>query len=164
MALIKKIISKLSWFFSEVVPNCGFVLLFLTFLITIASRYVFNAPVPWTYEVSILSYMWIMFFGVGLAFKNKGHVVFSLFYDTLGDRGKFISQLLSDSLIVILLSIAFVPCVDSWLSKQMVTGVLEIPYTIVFAPFMWMYAELIIRAIQSIIKNIKDYKSTGKVS
>ncbi len=164
MVLFKKILGKLSWFFSELIPSCGFVLLFITFMITIVSRYVFNTPVPWTYEVSVLAYMWIMFFAVGLAFKNKDHVVFSLLYDTLSDRGKFLTQILSDALIALLLILSFVPCFDSWISKEMITGVLKIPYPIAFAPFMWMYAELIVRSIISIVSNIKVYKTTGKVS
>ena len=44
--------------------------------------------------------------------------------------------------LLILLVICFVPCWHSLVGKQMVTGVLKLPYTVVFAPFMYMLAEV----------------------
>ena len=45
-----------------------------------------------------------------------------------------------------------------------VTGVLKLPYTVVFAPFMYMLAEIIVRTCINIRNAFKEYKEGGKES
>ena len=66
----------LMYIMSTVIPGISFTIIFLTFMLTIISRYILKAPVAWSYEISILAYMWTMFFGVGRALKAGEHVVF----------------------------------------------------------------------------------------
>ena len=70
-------------FMGIVVPSISFIMIFITFMISICSRYFFRSAVTWSYEVSVLGYMWTMFFGVGKAIEADEHVVFGLVYDTL---------------------------------------------------------------------------------
>ena len=60
--------------------------------------------------------------------------------------------------LLALLLFCFVPCVQALLGRQMVTGVLKLPYTVVFAPFVYMLAEVIVRTVINIVKTVKDYK------
>ena len=66
--------------------------------------------------------------------------------------------------LLILLLLCFVPCWHSLIGKQMVTGVLKLPYTVVFAPFMYMLAEIIVRTCINIRNAFKEYKEGGKES
>ncbi|WP_320123084.1 TRAP transporter small permease [uncultured Sphaerochaeta sp.] len=116
-------------------------------MLTIISRYILKTPVTWSYEVSILAYMWTMFFGVGKALQQKEHVVFSLLYDHVSPRKQLIFDILSNLLIVLLIGIALVPSVNSLLQKKMITGVLKIPYTVAFAPLIYMFVNVMIRSI-----------------
>ena len=79
---------KILDFFEIGVTSISFIVIFVTFMISILSRYIFRIPVTWTYEISILGYMWTMFFGVGKAIDNDEHVVFSLVYDKISPKGK----------------------------------------------------------------------------
>ena len=65
----KKIGKKIADFLGVFIPNITFLVIFLTFMVTIVSRYFFKTPVTWSYEVSVLGYMWTMFFGVGKAME-----------------------------------------------------------------------------------------------
>lgn len=141
-----------------VIPSITFVVIFVTFMISIVSRYCFKTPVTWSYEVSVLGYMWTMFFGVGKAMETDDHVVFGLIYDTLKPFGQFLFKAIYNIFLLLLLVICFVPCVESMFSKQMVTGVLKLPYTVVFAPFIYMMAEVIIRSGINVYKAYNDYK------
>lgn len=141
-----------------VIPSITFVVIFVTFMISIVSRYCFKTPVTWSYEVSVLGYMWTMFFGVGKAMETDDHVVFGLIYDTLKPFGQFLFKAIYNIFLLLLLVICFVPCVESMFSKQMVTGVLKLPYTVVFAPFIYMMAEVIIRSGINVYKAYSDYK------
>lgn len=86
----KKIGKKIVDFLGVFIPNITFLVIFLTFMVTIVSRYFFKTPVTWSYEVSVLGYMWTMFFGVGKAMEADEHVVFGLVYDAVKPRTQFI--------------------------------------------------------------------------
>ena len=144
------------------VPNITFTIIFITFMLTIVSRYIFKTPITWSYEVSILAYMWTMFFGVGKAMEKDEHVVFSLLYDKLGLKGQVACKVLYNVMMVALISLAFIPCVNSLLSKKMITGVLKLPYKIIFAPLLYMFADVIIRSIIDIVNSIKSLKLPKK--
>ena len=141
----KKIGKKIVDFLGVFIPNITFLVIFLTFMVTIVSRYFFKTPVTWSYEVSVLGYMWTMFFGVGKAMEADEHVVFGLVYDAVKPRTQFIFKVVYNTFLLILLVTCFVPCFQSMVGKKMVTGVLKLPYTVVFAPFMYMLAEIIVR-------------------
>ena len=65
---------KIMTVLSEGVPMLSFCIVFITFMMTIISRYVLRVAIPWSYEVSILGYMYCMFFGSGIAIKRDEHV------------------------------------------------------------------------------------------
>lgn len=154
----RKSINAILYFLGTVIPNIAFVCIFLTFMVTIISRYVLKTPVAWSYEVSILAYMWTMFFGVGKAMTADEHVVFGLVYDSVGPRTKLIFRITSNLLLIILIGIAFIPSIHSLSSKRMVTGVLKLPFSVVFAPLIFMFAEIIIRSLIDLRKNLLQLK------
>lgn len=147
MQLLRVLGRKVVYFLDTILPNITFIIIFLTFMLTIISRYILKTPVAWSYEVSILAYMWTMFFGVGKALKEKEHVVFSLLYDHVGPGKKLIFDILSNILIIFLIGIAFIPSINSLLKKKMITGILKIPFTVAFAPLIYMFANVMIRSI-----------------
>jgi hypothetical protein len=53
------------------------------------------------------------------------------------------------------------PSLASLLSKQGITGVLELPYKWVFAPFILMFAEIIIRCAYKVIKEFMPETKEG---
>ncbi len=154
--------TKLSHVLGTVIPNIAFTIIFLTFMLTIVSRYILRTPISWSYEISILAYMWTMFFGVGKAMKRGEHVVFSLVYDKVGEKMQRIFLIAADALLILLLGMAFIPSIHSLLGKRMMTGVLKMPYTIVFAPCIYMFAEIIIRSCYDLYIQAKALKSASK--
>ncbi len=158
MKLASKIGKGLVYVLGTVIPNITFTVIFVTFMITIISRYVLKAPVAWSYEISILAYMWTMFFGVGKAMTADEHVVFGLVYDSMKPRVQKIFKISANLLLIITLVVVFIPSIHSLLSKRMVTGVLKLPFSVVFAPLIFMFAEIIIRSIMDLVKNIKEVK------
>lgn len=163
---IRRISNTLSNLLGTIIPNISFTIIFLTFMLTIISRYVLRTPISWSYEISILAYMWTMFFGVGKALKRGEHVVFSLVYDKVSPKMQVVFLILTDILLIVLIGIAFIPSIHSLLGKRMVTGVLKMPYTVVFSPCIYMFAEIIIRSCIDLSKQINAFKMiiTGEQS
>jgi len=154
----KRVGKAVSYTLGTVIPNITFTIIFVTFSITIISRYALKTPVAWAYEVSILAYMWTMFFGVGKAMAREEHVVFSLVYDTMTPAVRSLFRIASNVILIALLGIVFLPSVNSLLSKRMVTGVLKMKFSLVFAPLIYMFAEIIVRSIIDLRKNLKNLR------
>ena len=147
---------------SEGIPMVAFLVVFVTFMMTIFCRYVLRFAIPWSYEVSILGYMYCMFFGSGIALKRDDHVVFSLLYDKLPPIGKLISKLVYNAALIILIAIVFVPCFNSLMASTMKTGILKMPYKVVFAPFLWMMFECAFRCLFYMKASWDEYKEVTK--
>ena len=154
-----KIGSKLMTVLSEGVPMVAFLVVFVTFMMTIICRYVLRFAIPWSYEVSILGYMYCMFFGSGIALKRDEHVVFSLLYDKLPPLGQLISKLVYNTALVVLICIVFTPCLNSLMASTMKTGILKMPYKVVFAPFLWMLFECAFRCLFYMKASWEEYKA-----
>ena len=157
--------AKVMTVLSEGVPMVAFLVVFITFMMTIFCRYVLRFAIPWSYEVSILGYMYCMFFGSGIALKRDEHVVFSLLYDKLPPIGQLICKLVYNAVLVVLIAIIFTPCLNSLMASTMKTGILKMPYKVVFAPFLWMLFECAFRCMFYMKASWDEYKAvTGKGS
>lgn len=158
MDKFKKTVKIIADFLGETIPTITFTIIFVTFVAQIIARYFFGKSITWSNEVSVLAYMWTMFFGVGKAMEADAHVVFGLVYDAVGQKARYIFRMAYNILLIVCLALAFVPCVDKWLGQKMITGVLKLPYKLVFAPFIYMMLEMIIRSIVEMVKVHKLYK------
>ena len=157
-----KLGSKIMTVLSEGMPMVAFLVVFVTFMMTIICRYVLRFAIPWSYEVSILGYMYCMFFGSGIALKRDEHVVFSLLYDKLPPLGKLICKLVYNAALVVLIAIVFTPCFKSLMASTMRTGILKMPYKVVFAPFLWMLFECAFRCMFYMKASWQEYKEVTK--
>ena len=153
---------KIMTVLSEGVPMVAFLVVLVTFMMTIICRYVLRFAIPWSYEVSILGYMYCMFFGSGIALKRDEHVVFSLLYDKLPPLGKLICKLVYNIVLIVLIAIVFVPCINSLMASTMKTGILKMPYKFVFAPFLWMLFECAFRCLFYMKTSWEEYKGVKK--
>lgn len=158
----KNVVKKINNIIGVFFPCILFLALFFSFVATIFYRYIANKSVVWGNEVAILAYMWIMFFGCGKAMENDEHVVFSLVYDVVSPMGKMVMKLVYNAVLVILMVICFQPCLKALLASTQITGVLKLPYTMVFAPFIWMMLNIIVYSIINIKKALDEYKVSGK--
>ena len=158
---MKKIWKGIGYILGTIIPNITFLIIFITFSMTIISRYVLKAPVTWAYEISILAYIWTMFFGVGKAMSAQEHVVFGLVYDHISPRSKAIFRIIGDVVLILLMVLVLYPSFEKMLSKRMVTGVLKLPYSVIFSPLLFMFADIIYRSVLDLIKVIKNGVEDG---
>ena len=61
-------------------------LIFVAFLIQIALRYVFNWPVGWTIEVSLIAWLWLVLFGAALVLREQDEIRLDLVINGAGPR------------------------------------------------------------------------------
>lgn len=54
--------------------------MFLSFMLQIASRYVFNAPIGWTLELCLTAWLWIVFWTAAFNLDDAEHIRFDMLY------------------------------------------------------------------------------------
>lgn len=160
MNVLRKIGVFLVDLFEIIIPSLLFLVIFIVFLISIISRYLFRQPAPWTYEVSILAFMWTAYFACGYVLRKNEHVTFSMLYDIFSPRVKKICNLLSNTLVALGLLISIYPCMNSLMQNISHTGVLKFKFKYAFLPFIFMMADIAARSIYNLIMEFRNKTGT----
>ena len=120
------------------IPIAALLIMFVTFVYQIFSRYVLRSPVTWAYEVTVMCYLWMVILGACYAYRDRSHVQFTLFYDQFGPKAKAVIAFLGNLLMLIAFVYMF-PSSCSMILDQMskqVTSVFKIGLNIVYLPFI----------------------------
>ena len=69
---------------------CGLllVLMFLSFMAQIISRYVFNYPFGWTDEASVFFWVWGTLWGAAFVISERNEIRFDIFYSSLSEKAR----------------------------------------------------------------------------
>jgi TRAP-type C4-dicarboxylate transport system permease small subunit len=57
--------------------------MFVAFMLQIVTRYVLNAPLSWTAELSTLAWVWGVLWGAGLVLRDEEEIRFDLLYGAM---------------------------------------------------------------------------------
>src|SRR3954452_5102234 len=87
---------------AENVAAAMLAVMFAAFIIQIAFRYLFNFPIGWTSELTVVMWLWLVLWGSALVLKEKEEIRFDLVYSAVGPRVR-IAMAIIFSLAVILL-------------------------------------------------------------
>lgn len=80
--------------------------MFLSFMVQIVSRYIFNHPIEWTLEVCLTAWLWAVFWGSSFCMRNNDHVRFDMLYYAVGHRVRRWFAIISALAIVIGMGLA----------------------------------------------------------
>ena len=89
--------------------------MFLCFILQIVTRYVFNYPLGWTDEVSVLCWIWCTLWGAAFVLREKDEVRFDIFYSTASDRTRCVLTVITGVAAIVLFGIAL-PAVVSYVT------------------------------------------------
>src|SRR4249919_48598 len=89
--------------------------MFLCFILQIAARYVFNRPLGWTDEASVLCWIWCTLWGAALVLREKDEVRFDIIYSTASKKTRCVFTVITGIATVVLFAIAL-PAVISYVT------------------------------------------------
>lgn len=126
---------------AEGVAAAVFALLFVTFIVQVTMRFVFNNPLAWSDELIVVLYILMVFWGAALLLKEKDHVMLDLVYEALPPAGRRIFGLVGAALVAGLMLVLLPQAFDyvKFMNREK-TPVLDIPFSVVFAPFILFVA------------------------
>jgi len=122
---------------AEAVAAAVFALLFLTFVFQVGMRFLFERPLAWSDELIVILYILIVFWSAATLLKEKDHVMLDLVYAALPPGGQRIFALVGAGLTAGLLLVLLPEAFDyvRFMGREK-TPVLDIPFSLVFAPFL----------------------------
>jgi TRAP-type C4-dicarboxylate transport system permease small subunit len=131
---------------ANVISIALFAMLFLTFITQITARFVFARPLPWTDELAVILYIWVVLWSAAFVVRDREHVVFDLAYQAASPGIRRVMRLVGSIVLVGLLGYALAGNWDYvWFMKREKSPVLGIPMALVFLPFMFLLVSLVVR-------------------
>ncbi len=124
-----------------------FLALFAVFLIQIGARFGLNKPLPWTDELAVVLYLWVILWASAFMVAEREHVVFDLVWNSVGPRVRRAMRIAGHLMIG---SLAAIALPGSWDYVRFMaregTPVLGLPFQWVFLPFVLLLLALVVRS------------------
>lgn len=138
-------------------------IMFLCFILTIVARYVFNYPLGWTEEASLIAWIWCTLWGAIFVLRERDEVRFDIFYSSLSDRARCVCTVITGIAAIVLFGIAL-PAVIGYVTfvkveRSAYLGIrldyLYSIYVLFSAGVIVRYAALVWRALRGEPPNIQ---------
>lgn len=122
--------------------------MFVTFLLQILFRYVFNDPLGWSVEWVAIAWLWGILFGYAFVVEDRDIVRLDLVYAMAG-RGVQRAMRVAGGLVVAGLMLWTLPAVWGYVRFMEVerTAVLRLPFDLVFAVYLPFAVSVAVRAL-----------------
>ncbi|MBN1225335.1 MAG: TRAP transporter small permease [Candidatus Aminicenantes bacterium] len=125
-------------------------------LLQILSR-LFNQSFSWTQEFSCFSYVWSIFIGVPLVYRNDAHIKISFFYDHFPPKVRNILWYVNEIIILLCVIVLFAPALKYALAGlRMRSPSMEIPMFFVDISIPLCFILLARHIIAKIVLKIKE--------
>jgi TRAP-type C4-dicarboxylate transport system permease small subunit len=120
------------------------VVMFASFIVQIASRYLFNAPTDWTHELILICWLWIVFWGAAFFLEDKDHVKFDVLYNLGAERTRRALSLVAAAVLAIGFLVS-VPATWDFISFKKIrsTDILGLRFDWVFGVYIVFLAAVI---------------------
>ena len=135
-----------------------FLALFLVFVVQIVARFGFDRPLPWTDELAVVLYVWIILWAGALMVPEREQVMFDLVWNAAPRAARRWMRVIGNALIGGLSFWALPACWDYvHFMKREGTPVLGIPFMWVFMPFVILLLALVVRSAWGIWRALQGH-------
>lgn len=133
-----------------------FAALFLVFIVQVTARFVFHRPLPWTDEAAVVLYVWVILWTAAFVVPEREHVMFDLVWNAAGRRARQAMRIAGNALVAVLAAIALPGTWDyvKFMAREG-TPVLDVPFSLVFLPFVGLLAALALRCAWNVVEALR---------
>jgi TRAP-type C4-dicarboxylate transport system permease small subunit len=132
--------------FAEVVLAMLLLTMFVAFLVQIAFRYLFDFPIGWTSEVTVITWLWLVLWGAAFVVTEAEEIRFDLIYSAVPARARRIMAIVTAVALLVLYGMSLPAVVDYvTFMKVQATAYLEIR-------FDWLFSIYVIFAVAVLVR------------
>ncbi|SDG87357.1 TRAP transporter small permease [Propionivibrio dicarboxylicus] len=156
-------IGKLGKKAADTVGGFLYLTLFGVFIVQVIARFFFNQPLPWSDELVVILYIWVILWAAAFMVPEREHVVFDLVYHMASPGMKHVMSILAHVMVG---GLAAWGLPASWsyihFMEREGTPVLGWPFMWVFLPFALFLISLVCRAIWAIVTHLRAIAEVNK--
>lgn len=137
-----------------------FLSLFVVFVVQIGARFVLNQPLPWTDELAVVLYLWVIMWASAFMVPEREHVAFDLVLNAASAQTQLVLRMLGHVLVG---TLALLSLPASWDYVRFMaregTPVLELPFMWVFLPLVLLLASWSVRSIWGVVQVVREWRT-----
>ena len=120
--------------------------MFFAFVVQIVFRYVFNLPIGWTIELTVITWLWLVLWGAAFVVKESEEIRIDLVTSMAGRRGRLVMALVAGIAIVVLYAVSL-PASWSYVTFMKVekSAYLKIPMSWLYSIYLFFVVAVIAR-------------------
>jgi C4-dicarboxylate transporter DctQ subunit len=121
-------------------------IMFVAFLIQIVFRYLFNFPIGWTTELTLILWLWLVLWGAAFVVKEREEIRFDLIYGAMGRRMRLAVSLVTGVFLLAMYIVSLPRILDYVLfMKVQETAYLDIRFDVLYSIYPIFAMAVIIR-------------------
>jgi TRAP-type C4-dicarboxylate transport system permease small subunit len=139
--------------FAEGVAALLLAVIFIAFMVQITMRYVFNAPVGWTTEVSLAAWLWLVLWGAAFVLKDEEEIRIDLIAGRGSRRTRRVVGAIGAVGLIVLFGMSL-PASWSYVSFMKVekSGTLGIRMDVMYSIYLVFVVAVIVRAVRQLVR------------
>ena len=120
--------------------------MFIAFIIQIVFRYLFNFPIGWTSELTVIMWLWLVLWGAAFVVRESDEIRFDLLSGAMGKRTRIAMGIITAVALVVLYAASF-PATWKYVTFMKVerTAYLDIRFDWLFSIYLAFAAAVIVR-------------------
>jgi TRAP-type C4-dicarboxylate transport system permease small subunit len=127
--------------------------MFLAFIAQIVFRYLFNFPIGWSTELTVVMWLYLVLWGSAFVLSEKEEIRFDLIYGSVGRRGRMAMAAVFSAAAVVLYGMAL-PATWSYVSFMKVekSSYLKIPLNWLYFIYVVFIVAVIVRYLWLLVR------------
>ena len=133
---------------AEAVAAALLLIMFLCFILTIVARYVFNYPLGWTEEASLIAWIWCTLWGAVFVLREKDEVRFDILYGNVPEGVRRVFTVITGLALIILYGVSL-PAAYGFVAFMKVER-----SAYLHVPINYLYSIYVIFAVACIVRHV----------
>jgi TRAP-type C4-dicarboxylate transport system permease small subunit len=143
--------------FAEGVAALLLAVIFVAFIVQIVLRYLFNWPVGWTTELSLLAWLWLVLWGAAFVLKDEDEIRIDLLTARLGRTGQRVVTALGAIALIVLFGMSLRASYDyvSFMKVEK-SSYLGIRMDITYSIYLIFAVAVIARSVRHLVRAVRN--------
>lgn len=137
-----------------------FLSLFVVFIVQIGARFGLGQPLPWTDELAVVLYLWVIMWASAFMVPEREHVAFDLVLHAASANWQRVMRALGHLLVG---GLALLSLPASWdyvhFMAREGTPVLALPFMWVFLPLVLLMASWVVRSAWGLVEVAREWRA-----
>jgi TRAP-type C4-dicarboxylate transport system permease small subunit len=142
--------------FEEILASIAISVTVLMVIVNVFLRYVFGFVVPWSEELSVICFIWSIYFGISSCYKHKLHMGVDVILTLLPDRAQRPFRLVTNSFLLILNIVLAYLSFDYTMLSTKVTPVMGMSYFTINGVLIICFSLMAIHTLKFIKDDLKS--------